>query len=385
VLILNSGKEPADAQLASTLMLDQIHKGNVQNIVGVIGWPESNQSRLAMAALGASGLPLISPTASADNLEDTAGNFYSLAPSDSQQAGDLADAAVKNLKAHRILVAYDSGDPENSDVATYFSNQVIQNYGATTTILGRVTYDAESVQDGGAFQQVAATALTQNADLIYLVGNQNASIFLANAVTQQAIQTNRFAPHILVGAQTLMSSYFGVGNDPGAAAARANPDPLGLIYVATLASVDHWQALNMAPPDVRAFSDGFATLFKSFWGTGGLSLPGSLAILSYDATNLLLVALGKNLEMAHNNVVVPTAQEITAALRQFTNQQPFMGLGGAVGFSNSIHQPNKALGIYELLPIPNAPVNAPVVQLHLDSVVGGKALFCGHSANCAPY
>src|SRR4029078_5286044 len=111
------------------------------------------------------GLPLISPTASANNLEDTAGNFYSLVPSDSQQAGGLADAAVTNLKAHRILVAYDSSDPENSDVATYFSNHVVQNYSATTTILGRVTYDAASVQDGGAFQQVVTTALAQNADL----------------------------------------------------------------------------------------------------------------------------------------------------------------------------------------------------------------------------
>lgn len=384
VLILNSGKKPSDAQLASTLMLDQIHKGNVQNIVGIIGWPESNQSRLAMAALGASGLPLISPTASANNLEDTAGNFYSLVPSDSQQAGDLADAAVKNLKAHRILVAYDSDDQENSDVATYFSNAVIQNYGATTTILGRVTYDAESVQDNGAFQQVAATALAQNADLIYLVGNQNASIFLANAVEQQAIQANRIAPHILVGAQTLMSSYFGIGDDPGAAAARANPNPLGLIYVATLASVDHWQMLNMEPADVRAFSNGFASSFKSDWDVGALSLPSSLAILSYDATNLLLVALEKDLEMAHDNVTIPTPQEITGAIRQFTSQQPFMGLGGAVGFSNAIHQPNKALGIYKLLPIPNAATDAPVVQLQLTSIVGGKALFCGHS-NCTPY
>ncbi len=384
VLILNSGKNPSDAQLASTLMLDQIHKGNVQNIVGIIGWPESNQSRLAMAALGASGLPLISPIASANNLEDTAGNFYSLVPSDSQQAADLADAAVSSLKAHRILVAYDPSDQENSDVATYFSNRVIQYYSASTTILGRVTYDGASDQDVGAFQQVAAAALAQNADLIYLVGNQNASIFLANAVAQQATQTNRIAPHILVGSQTLMSPYFGVGNDPGAAAARANPNPLSLIYVATLASIDHWQTLNLAPPDVRAFSDSFATLFKAFWGAGDLALPGSLAILSYDSTNLLLVALQKNLQMANSGVVIPTVQEITVALREYTDRQPFMGLGGAVGFSNSIHQPNKALGIYELLPISNAPANSPVVQLQMVTVVGGKALFCGHS-NCTPY
>jgi ABC-type branched-subunit amino acid transport system substrate-binding protein len=136
---------------------------------------------------------------------------------------------------------------------------------------------------------------------------------------------------------------------------------------------------------VRAFSDGFGTLFKSFWGTGGLSLPGSLAILSYDATNLLLVAVEKNLQMAHSDVVIPTVQEITVAIREFTNQQPFMGLGGSVGFSNTNHQPNKALGIYELLPIPNAPTNAPVVQLQLATVVGGKALFCGHATNCTPY
>ena len=86
-------------------MLGQIRQGNVQHIVGIIGWPGSNQTRLAMAALGASGMPVISPTASANNLEDTAGNFYALVPSDSQQAADLADAAVNNLQAHRVLVA----------------------------------------------------------------------------------------------------------------------------------------------------------------------------------------------------------------------------------------------------------------------------------------
>jgi ABC-type branched-subunit amino acid transport system substrate-binding protein/serine/threonine protein kinase len=384
VLVLNSGKDPSDAQLASTLMLNQIHTGNVQNIVGIIGWPESNQSRLAMAALGASGLPLISPLASANNLEDTAGNFYSLVPSDSQQAGDLADAAVNSLKAHRILVVYDPSDQENSDVATNFSNRVVLNYSGMTTIVGRVAYDSTSFQNASAFQQVAAAALAQNADLIYLVGDQEASIFLANAVAQQAVQTLRVAPHILVGSQILMSPYFGVGNDPGAMAARANPNPLGLIYVATLASVDHWQMLNLAPPDVRAFSDGFSTLFKGFWGAGGLALPGSLAILSYDATNLLLVALTKDLQMAHNDVVIPSVEQITVALRQFTDRQPFVGLGGAVGFSNSIHQPNKALGIYTLLPIPNASINSPVVQLQLLTVVGGKTVFCGHS-DCTPY
>lgn len=383
VLILNSGSSPSDAQLASTLMLQQIRQGNVQHIVGVIGWPESNQTRLAMAALGASGMPVISPTASADNLEDTAANFYSLVPSDAQQAADLADAAVNNLQAHRILVAYDPSDQQGSDIATNFSNHIISAYGATTTILGRVTYDAASAQDASAFKPIANAAISQNADLIYLVGNQQSAVLLADAVSQQA-PSAYVAPHILLGPQMVMAPFFGIGSDPASLAARADPSSLSLLYVATLADLGQWQVLNMAPPDARAFSDSFSTLFKGFWGAGGLSQPVSLAILAYDATNMLLSAVVKNVQTTKTGATIPAAQQITIALGTFTARQPFVGLGGAIGFSNAVHQPNKALGVYELLPIPNAPDNAPVVQLQLLSVVGGKAAFCGQSS-CKPY
>ena len=383
VLILNSGITPSDAQLASTLMLDQIQRGNVQHIVGVIGWPASNQTRLAMAALGASGLPVISPTASADNLEDTAANFFALAPSDRQQAMDLADAAVNSLRAHRILVVFDSGDPQSGDSATNFSNHIISAYGSTATILGRVSYNAAATQDASAFKQIATNAVSQNADLIYLVGDQRSAVLLADAVNQQAPYSFNL-PHILIGPQMVMAPFYGIGNDPASLAARADPNALSLLYVATLADLSQWQVLNMAPGDARAFSDGFSTLFKGVWGTGGLSQPVSLAILAYDATNMLLSAVATNVQTTKSGVTIPTARQLTVALGAFTARQPFVGLGGAVGFSNSVHQPNKALGIYELLPIPNAPENAPVVQLQVVAVVGGKAAFCGQSS-CKPY
>jgi ABC-type branched-subunit amino acid transport system substrate-binding protein/serine/threonine protein kinase len=384
VLILNSGKNPADAQLAANLMLGQIRQGNVQHIVGIIGWPGSNQTRLAMAALGASGMPVISPTASANNLEDTAGNFYALVPSDSQQAADLADAAVNNLQAHHVLVAFDPNDQQNSDIATNFSNRIVLNYSSSTTILGRVAYDTASMQDPSAFKDVAAQALSQNADLIYVVGDSTAAIFLANAVEQTYMVAGRIPPHILVGAQTVMAPFFGVGSDAGALAARANPNALSLLYVATLASIDHWHLLNIAYPDVSAFSDSFSTLFKGVWGTGGMAQPGSVAILSYDATNMLMLAVGEDVSMAQGVVNIPTAQQITIVLGEYTAKHPFVGLGGAVAFSNAIHQPNKALGIYSLLPIPNAAASSSVAQLRLVSVIGGAFLFCGQST-CRPY
>lgn len=384
VLILNSGKDPADAQLASNLMLEQIRQGNVQHIVGIIGWPESNQTRLAMASLGASGLPVISPTASANNLEDTAGNFYSLAPSDSQQAVDLANFAATDLRARRVMVVVDPSDQQNSAIATSFSNQIVSTYSATTAFLGKSPYDEATMEDSTAFKQVATEALAENADLIYLVGNHRAAIFLADAVNRQAAQANRLPPHILVGAQASMVPFFGIGNDPAAQAARTDPTSLSLLYVATLASTNHWQTLNLAAPDVRTFSDGFATLFGGVWGKGGLALPGALAILAYDATNMLTSAVGANLKMDKTGVVSPTALEMKQALAQFTTAHPFVGLGGAVAFTSSNHQPNKALGVYAMLPIPNAPENAPIMQLQLVAVIGGKAAFCGQSS-CRPY
>ena len=181
-----------------------------------------------------------------------------------------------------------------------------------------------------------------------------------------------------------MAPFFGIGSDAGALAARANPSALSLLYVATLASIDHWHLLNIAYPDVSAFSDSFSTLFKGIWGTGGMAQPGSLAILSYDATNMLMLAVGEDVSMAKGAVTIPTTQQITIVLGEYTAKHPFVGLGGAVAFSNAIHQPNKALGIYTLLPIPNAGASASVAQLRLMTVVGGAFLFCGQST-CRPY
>jgi eukaryotic-like serine/threonine-protein kinase len=384
VLILNSGAAPLDAQLASSLTLEQIRKGNVQHIVGVIGWPGSNQTRLAMAALGASGLPVLSPTASADNLDDTAGNFYSLVPSDSQQAINLANAAVNNLQARRVLVAVDAKDQEEGQIATSFSNHIVTAFTGTTIVLGRASYDETALNDASAFKDVAAAALAQNADLIFLVGNQRAAILLADAVSQQAQAAALPPPHILVGAQTVMTPFLGIGTDPAAQAGRANPNALGLIYVASLASISAWQKLNMVKPDVQAFSDRFASLFGGIWGSGSLSLPGPQAILAYDATNLLISASASAVQVTKAGVVAPVPAQLNQALAQFTAARPFVGFSGAVGFAGKNHQPNKALGIYMLLPIPNAPSTAAVAQIQLLAVVGGKNLFCGQST-CDPY
>ena len=90
-----------------------------------------------------------------------------------------------------------------------------------------MAYDAASMQDASAFKQiVAAQALSQNADLIYLVGDSTPRFSWRMRLHRRMTQANRIPPHILVGAQTLMSPFFGVGSDAGALAARANPNAL---------------------------------------------------------------------------------------------------------------------------------------------------------------
>ncbi|HLJ81849.1 MAG TPA: hypothetical protein VKT52_10210, partial [Ktedonobacterales bacterium] len=156
VLILNSGPNADDASTACTLLLQQLQAGNAQHLVGLIGWPESQQTELAISVLAPTGLAIVSPTADADALQGNHGNFFALVPTISQQAADLADAAVSNLNAQRILVLGDPQNPQSEAAAGAFLKEANQN-----TDLGAVATRANfttGVSTAKDFDAAAATA-----------------------------------------------------------------------------------------------------------------------------------------------------------------------------------------------------------------------------------
>jgi ABC-type branched-subunit amino acid transport system substrate-binding protein len=374
-LILSSGKETAGATAAARLLLDEQRAGMLGHVIGLVGWPESDQTRLALAEQTGSELAIVSPTASADGLGDTSTSFVPLVPSDTAQAGELADAAHQ-LNAHRIVVVADPQDPTSAAMGDGFAARLGAQYAGAVTIPRSIPFAEGAPND---FDGIARAALDANADLIYLAGGDDDAVQLALAVRQRLGPGNN-RPRILVGPRANTLALLGLGDSPTAGLARSSLDALSLVYVATLASPGAWDVVQAGAQAGGSFGDAYLKQFGAAAGPDRSNGPDATVMLSYDAADLLAAA-GRQLLAGNTSQSVTTALDaldpaaIRTRLRAFDANHPFVGVGGAVGFDASGALPQKALAILRILP-PNPP-SSPGVRTQVALVVGGKALFCG--------
>lgn len=378
VLILNSGAAPEDVPAASAILLNAIRSGNAQRIIGIIGWPETRQTQVGLSALSPSGLAILSPVANGNSLGGTAASYFAVTPSINAQAGELADAAVTQLKARRILIVADPNDAQGAGWVTSFAARLSSQYASTVTLQRRDAYDSSAPTD---FSAVALDASTANADLIYFVGDNAGALNLARALARQ-FDSKSVRPHILATSRDDVAELVGLGGGPVADAARKHPTDLGYLYVATPAHLDEWAKLS---PPLTTQVD-LASLFTTQFGGKALVdrgvAPNATTILGFDATRLLATAAAKDLpapaSRKANWTVDPTA--VRTRLRAYNPGRPFMGLGGATGFAITGSQPQKALAILAFEPhTPTTPTDA-VATASVFKVVGGRDGFCGESS-----
>src|SRR5262249_4770147 len=167
VLVLNSGLDAAGAPEATSFLVGQIKAGNVQHLVGIIGWPATDQTQLALQVLRPYGLAVLSPTASADNLGGFHALFFPMVPSDTQQGSELADSAVNDLGAQHLLVLRDRDgkDTQSQNTASTFFNETQRYLGkGVTTVVG----DTYISGDADRFLSLAGRASLEGDDLIFL-------------------------------------------------------------------------------------------------------------------------------------------------------------------------------------------------------------------------
>jgi ABC-type branched-subunit amino acid transport system substrate-binding protein len=378
VLIMNSGAAPEDVTLASNVLLDAIRAGNAQRIIGIVGWPETRQTQVAISSLGPSGLAILSSVANGNSLGGTAANYFAIVPSLNTQAAELADAAVTQLKARRILIVADPNEPQGNASATAFAGRLATQYAGTVTLQRRDPYDSSTTTD---FSAVAADAFSANADLVYFAGSDLDAVNLAHSMARQFDVSGR-RPHILATPRDDVAALVGLGADPVADAVRKRPADLGYLYVATPAHLNEWPKLS---PPLTAQVD-FGSLFTTQFGGTALVergvAPNATTILSFDAARLVASAavkdLPKSLSKQTNWTVDPTA--VRTRLRQFDARHPFMGLGGALAFTITGSQPQKALAILAFeQQTPATPADA-VATASVLKVVGGREVFCGDSS-----
>jgi ABC-type branched-subunit amino acid transport system substrate-binding protein len=377
VLILNSGATPEDVPAASTILLNTIRAGNAQRIVGIIGWPETRQTQIGVSSLTASGLAILSPVANANGLGGAAASYFAVTPSINTQAGELADTAVKQLNARRVLIVADPNDPQENAWATAFAGRLASQYASTVTLQRREPYNSSAPPD---FNDIALDAVNTNADLIYFTGDDLGALNLAHALARQFNgRTQR--PHILLTSRDDVSALIGLGEDPVANAARKSPSDLSYLYVATPAHLDEWGQLTLSPPQVN-----LSALFTTQFGDAELVnrgvAPNATTILGFDATRMLALAAAKGLPAPEarkeNWTVDPTA--VRTSLRAFDPRHPFMGLGGAIGFAITGSQPQKALAILAFdQHDPSGPDDA-IATATVFKVVGERDAFCGESS-----
>jgi ABC-type branched-subunit amino acid transport system substrate-binding protein len=377
VLILNSGLDPADATTASNVLLRQINAGNAQHLVGIIGWPESAQTRAAISALAPSGLAIVSPTSTEDGMGGN-GRFFEMVPSNSDQAAVLADYVINQLTPQRVLVASDPQDPASAAAARAFTDRVNQD----ATAGQRVEHASFNTHQTASFDNVAHAAATQGSPLIFLAGGDQAAVALAQAV-RRVNTASGTSMHILVGSSAYTPALFGVGTDPTAQAARADSAALSTLYLTSLANGGMRAKLGLPTLTQPAFADEYAAQFGPSAQAQGLDSPDPTAILSYDAARVLLAADNSGTGLIGGVLRLASPTQVRDRLRQFDASHPFMGAGGAITFTITGTQPVKALAIVTLTPVSQPAATAPIAHTSIFAVAGGQSLYCA-PANCVP-
>ncbi|HEU5439316.1 MAG TPA: hypothetical protein VFU88_08510 [Ktedonobacterales bacterium] len=380
VLVLNSGQAAGGAVTAANVLLQQIQRGNAQHLAGIIGWPDSDETRAALSAIAPAGLAVLSPTATADRLGGRAAAFFPLVPSDSQQAAELATAAATQLNGQHVLVLQNSADAVSASQAKSFST-TLEQFPAVAS--HTATYTSG---DARRFGQVAQTAQLAGDDIIFLsCGEQNCdqdSALLAQAVAG-AYTFGGTVPHILTTHQAYTPALLGLGSGPAATLARGDPGSLKLLDVTLLTTRDEWQAVGVSSAAQPTFISDYQAQYGPQASADGLPAPDAISILSYDALRVLLAATARGTRQQGDAIQYATPTQVRLRLLQLDAKHAFLGVGGAIAYTDTGDLVGKSLVIAQLSPRANAGPDAPVALPQIVAVTGGQSEFCG-GASCVP-
>jgi len=287
------------------------------SIVGVVGWPfGSPQVLVAIQTLAAAHIPMISPTASEDNLSGKP-YFFRISPSNSQQADLAIHYAQQVLHAKNIALFVDK-DNENSANLTDDFQQACRTHhihGFTETYISRHPKTIWADLDG---------ALQLHPDLIFFSGySGDVSILLAHLPT-----TGSFASLLVLGGNALSQ----LGGYP------PNTSGFDRLRFVAASFPDEWEFYHQQTKQELQFFADYQRTFdpdqEHSKDPYGFSRPDSDVIMSFDAMTVLLNAA--TVADEEDNI---TAASIESGLLNTTgSQNSIQGISGRIAFNNN-HDP----------------------------------------------
>ena len=317
LLIANAGGSLGGATVVAQQIVQAAkHEG----IVGVMGWPHSSYSLNVINILFHAHIPIVSSTASSDQLTNISPFFFRVVPPNRNQAVVGAQYAENQLHVRRAALFVDPANFYSQNLALSFKQRFISD---GNQIVATESYTVGRKDNLPALLQ---SALSAKPDLIYFSGYaDDMNVLLTNfPSTSSNVQ--------LMGGDAL---YELNGYQTSASANSAR------LHFTAFAYPDEWGYLNLQATEPSFF----ASYSNSFDPAGahprsyGYSRADSDAILSYDAT----LALLQGCKNALGNQTSLTSDALQQGLTKITGTQAIQGVSGQISFGSNGDPINKAI------------------------------------------
>ncbi len=319
LLIANAGSVVDDTTKIAQQIVQAVSQD--QTIVGVLGWPDSARTQKAIAILSKASIPLVSQTASADELTGVSPFFFRVAPSNTNQAIEGAKYATQQLNAKRIALFFDQNNLDSSSLANDFKQKIPANQ--------IVDIEQYTVGESQTLPGPLNAALAKNPDLIYFSGNSNdLATLLTNIPTSQ--------PNLQIMGGNALYQLRGYPSSARAGFSR--------LHFTSFFYPDEWGILEPNAQKPAFFSE-YASNFdpgNKHPNVYGLSRADSDVALAYDATTAILQGCQNALKTGSTLI---TTDALRQGLAQITGNQAFQGVSGQIAFDKNGDSVNKAIVI----------------------------------------
>jgi serine/threonine protein kinase len=314
LLIASSGDNTQNVTKVASQVVQLSKTDNT--FIGVMGWPYSGLTYAAIQTFAQAHIPMVSETASADNLSGASPYFFHVNPSNKAEAMAGAQYAEKTLGVKTVAVFSDSADLYSQSLGSDFTQQFTADGGTSIP---------ESYTRGQAntIQSAVQDALQKKPDLIYFAGYSDDVSSLLSALNQ----ANAPASLNVLGGDALyiLSGYQGVS--------------LSRLRFTAFAYPDEWDVQGLGsqkPAFFSEYANDFDPNHRHTTGSPyGFTRPGADAMLAYDATAAMLNAVATAAKTSTN----VTMSNVESALQHTA----FQGVSGWVTFGQNGDPVNKAL------------------------------------------
>lgn len=367
ILIDNSGGNNDNVATVAQFIANRVAKaGNPDHIIAVVGWPFSSQTIDARDIIAAVHLPLVSETASSVKLSGSSPYFFRVNPPDDAQGRALGTVAVdpRQFHARIALVMRDPHDPYSVSLANAFTASVESL--KATAINSPSDYFSEGITTQAGYQNVINDALKSNADIIFMAGFDTDAVRLAHALgdASRANPTSTYLANLkILGGDGLDTGLIlGQGNGPDAAIAKDFPQDMRRLNFSAFAHPDEWSFLHLPQNQEPVFFHDWSSTYQGPTIANAAPDPGNDAILTYDATRVIINAAA----LVHGSLTGQAVRDTLASLGK-GSVPAFKGVSGRIFFDAQGNPVDKAVVVLDVVPTdvnnPNSPNEIKLLQV----------------------